>query len=456
MGFFWRKKVEPPWIRRQEGSEVLHVLESIPDSVRLPKTPLVKIAKFAAIGSTTGFQPLGTDEDNLRLARYERWALKSVAEKALCRGGKWGRVFRCHRYRLGSEVEVWRDPIRSSASFRKLETCGGVWVCPPCSAKVSERRRLELVQGVKAHREKGGAILFLTLTFPHGVGDVLKDILGRFLHAIRWMTGHSAYQALREEVGLLGYVRALEVTHGQNGWHPHTHSLLFIERPLSPVELELMKAKLFAVWVSACKAKGLPSPSFRHGVDLKPATANTEDLIAEYVAKWGYQPKKTPHWTATHELTKANSKHGRRHGRTPWDLLRSDLVEDDPQALALFAEYADAFKGRSQLTWSRGLRAKLSLGEELTDQELAEQASEDENQLLVSMDAHTWRRVVSAKAWPRLLEAAARCTLEDQDPIYDVLAELPDPPHGTPHFDPAPRGPKIERKSIQKTSQTAS
>jgi hypothetical protein len=367
----------------------------------------------------------------------ERWALKSVAEKALRGTAEGKRVYRCHRYRLGSEVELWHDPLKGSASFRKVETCHSVWSCPVCSAKISERRRLELVQGIKAHRENGGAVLFWTLTFPHTRSDELATILDRFLRAIRWLTSHKTYkQAIKPQFGILGYVRALETTHGvRNGWHPHAHALLFLERPLTDEQFGWLYIKLNDLWTRACERMGLPTPALGVGSHLKKATASTEEVVAEYVAKWGHQPSKVAHWTAPHELTKATSKRGRESSRTPWDLLRVNLVEEDPQALVLFREYVQAFKGRRQLTWTPGLRARLGLGVEQTDEEIAESASEDDNALLCTFDVETWRRIAWAGAQGAILDASGSGDLER---VYGVLERLPDPPRKAPRYEPRP------------------
>lgn len=408
-------------------------------------SPLVKIGNFAAIGSQSGLEADSTPETqadtetlNIRLARAERWALKGVAEKAL-RGTDLGkRLHRCNRYRLGAEVELWHDPLKNSASFRQVETCHSVWACPVCSAKVSERRRQELVQGVKNHRAAGGAVLFWTLTFPHTKADDLVVMLDRFLKAIRWLTSHRTYKTeIRPQFGIIGYVRALEVTHGaRNGWHPHAHSLIFLERELTAEQFGWLYSKLHSLWAKACERMGLDAPRLGVGSHLKAATASTEEVVAEYVSKWHVQPSKVPHWTATHELTKATSKRGREGGRSPWDLLRSDLVEDAPASLALFREYAEAFRGKAQLRWTPGLRGKLGLGVEMTDEELAETASEDDNDLLCAFDWRTWRRIAWAGAQGAILDAGGS---GDLDAVLVVLASLPDPPVKASTYEPIPR-----------------
>ena len=80
-------------------------------------------------------------------------------------------------------------------------------------------------------------------------------------------------------------------------------------------------------------------------------------------------------------MTKGHIKKGKAGGETPFDLLRAVLADkNDKQAAALFAEFAKAFKGKRQLSWSNGLKAKFNLVEK-DDEELAAEL-EDSAELL--------------------------------------------------------------------------
>lgn len=391
--------------------------------------PLGKIAKFAAIGSPSRFRDVqGTDTQLLQQgfpvdsleggqlvwARMERWALQTEAARALCRHnppGKdpWARIGQCTRYRLASEVICYHYPATKTGGFGNLVTCGSVWCCPLCSARVSERRRAELVTAVSNWRNEGHTVALLTLTFPHGAGDDLGDILDRFLSAWRKLTSWRAYKELAARVGLSGSIRALEVTHGDtHGWHPHGHVLMFLD---GVTDLAELRAELYALWVRACLRAGLPRPNERNGLDVRDGT-----YAARYVAKqWGIES----------ELTKAISKHGRSGNRTPWDLLRSSLHQDDARARGLFRVYADAFKGKKQLVWSRGLRAKLGLDVEETDEELAAAPGEGERTELLTLDGAAWRKVNWAKVRGRVAEIVGTGNAEH---VLDFLERLPDAP----------------------------
>ena len=105
-------------------------------------------------------------------------------------------------------------------------------------------------------------------------------------------------------------------------------------------------------------------------------------------------------------MTKGHIKKGKAGGETPFDLLRAVLADkEDKQAAALFAEFAKAFKGKRQLSWSNGLKAKFNLVEK-DDEELAAEL-EDSAELLGLISPDEWRDVLKVKARATVLELAA-------------------------------------------------
>ena len=65
-----------------------------------------------------------------------------------------------------------RDGTRSAA-YGGLKTCGSVWCCPVCAAKVATRRADDLATVMRAVDELGGSAFLLTLTMRHDRGDRL-------------------------------------------------------------------------------------------------------------------------------------------------------------------------------------------------------------------------------------------------------------------------------------------
>ena len=321
-------------------------------------------------------------------AKGDKWRLQDAARRLLpdLKG-----LQRCHctRHKGGAGVSIWKG--KNGAWFTGLMQCGSVWVCPICAGKVAEGRAEELQRGIDYALGTGHGCMMVTLTFSHGRGDVLADTLSGFSNALRALKSGRAYQALMREFGIVGEVRALEVTHGNaNGWHPHTHAITFARRKLSAGERCRFECRLFVLWRAACAKAGIGAPEFGPGVHIRPAKD-----AADYVAKWGF---------AT-EVTRSHIKTAKGGGRTPWQLL-ADSDAGDQRAAWLFREFAQCFKGKRQLYYSPGLRQKLGLKNEMTDQELLDIEPEEKTHVC-NLENDEWFLVMRFRMRGALLEAAA-------------------------------------------------
>lgn len=332
------------------------------------------------------------------LARVQRFILQSVARKFLPKS----RTDKCLRLRQSSkEIQVWQSIEYKTTSFSGLQTCGSVWACPVCSAKIAERRRAEIVAAMAAHKAAvHGCMNLLTLTAPHQITDSLADLLKKQALALKNMFADRKVRKVLIEMGVLGQIRALEVTHGRlseinNGWHPHYHFLLFAGAGVDLTRFDGPQMKDWAVrlylrWASCCEHAGLGTPSFAHGLKLDDGSK-----AAKYVAKWGLED----------EMTKGHTKKA-INGETPFDFLRSYLVDGtDKQAGALFKEFAETFKGKQQLRWSPGLKKRYAIGES-SDEELAVQM-DDYAAMLGTITLEQWCDVLAVDGRGTVLMLAA-------------------------------------------------
>ena len=110
-----------------------------------------------------------------------------------------------------------------------------------------------------------------------------------------------------------------------------------------------------------------------HGVIVLPGNA-----AAAYITKWGIE----------NEIVNPLHKEARQDHYTPFQLLQ---LYDQGEGWAgfLFKEFAVAFKGVSQLRWSKGLRDRLEMGASVSDQVLADEQTSKNSSLVVSM---TWEQ----------------------------------------------------------------
>ena len=405
----------------------------IPADNRAAKRPLGIVTKNSAPPpSNSRFDPVtgeGIDLETGELlarspqsARAERWALKSVVNKLLTGD----RVSKCMVLRAPipgrglSQIEVHKGQTHGKAFYHGLMACGSVWTCPICAAKIAERRRVELQQALEAAKAKGWGIHFVTLTVPHGIGDDLHEILGKLSTALKKLSGNAPFKKAKAQTGLqiYGYIRAQEVTYGVNGWHPHFHLLVFTQGDMGSSIVRYCYDK---AWRSACVASGLPEPHQVHG-----CTVQDGRFAAQYVSKWGIED----------EMTKANAKRGKRHGLSPWGLLRAVLDGNAPEiapeaAAALFRLYAHAFKGRRQLHWSVGLRAKLLPEQvELSDQQIVERPDDERAVLLAELSTDDWKAIRRVHGQAAVLEAAERGKDELAAVLYSLTASRTGSPSG--------------------------
>lgn len=361
------------------------------------KTESAPAGALPSVDPLTGEILGGTPVDH-RSARAQRYALKSVVNRLL----PVSRTSKCMRWHVPKQaLQIHKSDTNGRAFYSGLQVCASVWACPVCAAKISERRRVELLAAIERAKVLGLDVYLVTLTVPHGLGDDVRQVLDGILSAWRKSTTSRAGKKFRADFGIRGTVRALEVTYGANGFHPHIHALLFLDRGGSPSAVQRAFSPL---WQYACEKAGLPRPSFEHGCRVDDGSH-----AGSYAAKWGLDS----------EMTKSHMKKGKNGGSSPWDFLRNVLDKGDgyEKSAALFRVYADAFKGRRQLYWSNGLRDFLALGVDATDEEVAA-AQEDNAHVLSEISVDQWRAILGTKT-----EAAVLTMAEDHPLILPTLID---------------------------------
>jgi hypothetical protein len=318
--------------------------------------------------------------------RAERYALKSVVNRIFPKS----KTSKCSRWIVPSQqVKILKNDEFKKAHYKGLERCASVWLCPLCSAKISERRRVELVSAIASAQMMGLQVFMMTLTIPHGIGDDVKLIKHKMLNAWRKMTTSRAGKDMRKLLNVQGTIRALEVTHGQNGFHPHFHVLIFTSSTSTP---QTFQSAFYPLWLDACIKSGLPAPSEARGLKVDDGSK-----AAHYASKWGLED----------EMTKGHTKTSKgEKGMTPWDFLRDILLTDSKRSEGLFRVYADTFKGSRQLYWSNGLKSKLAVSD-ITDDELVHIEQETSYEL-AELTPDQWRAVLKTRSEAALLDLAER------------------------------------------------
>lgn len=351
------------------------------------------------------------------------------------------RVARC-RWRMGEQVNIHRSADHG-AHWSGIERCGSIWACPVCAAVIRAGRSVELGKASQVHRENGGSLVFVTLTMRHGRKDPLNVTLDAALRAWQRMLQGKAWGTFKERFEVSGYVRAVEITHGKNGWHPHIHALFFVGRPITEAEVDEWERLMYVRWARYVEKFGGGMPNFLRGVDVRSADDDGQ-AVTQYLTKL-QESTEGKRQKIENELVRSDMKSGRgKAGRAPFELLDDGRPGDDK----LWQEYYQATHGRRAITWSKGLRkALLPDDADKTDEELLEegarkgvrvitipakkydQARNDPGMLALALDlverGHDAEAALLIGGWvvPETDEAAPRP--EDRAPSPDPVREPP-------------------------------
>ena len=247
--------------------------------------PLVIYTDNSSILTQQGFQRI-----------RERFKLLDSTRKIL----KGERTQHCFFNRVDKNdgVGVMFNKARKKANYSNIMRCANAWGCPVCAAIISEHRKCEVKDAMDWWKAQGGSVLLLTLTVPHYSHTDIKQLKKDLKKAYsKFFKGVRASQNLFSKWMIEHYISCFEITHGENGFHPHYHILLFVPYAVGIGSHIGMEQDMYAVWKDCCTKSGLDEPSEKHGLHLQAGND-----AANYVAKWGLE----------HEMTKGHVKKGKR------------------------------------------------------------------------------------------------------------------------------------------------
>ena len=294
------------------------------------------------------------------------------------------RCMRCGREVLGGAVGV---KINSGvAHFSGLETCGSIWVCPVCQAKIRVRRGDEIAAGAAHHIASGGDVKWLTATLRHEEADTLPRTLGLIREGWRALWSGKAAVIDRRRYGSIGHIAVKEVTHGANGWHPHVHAAVMLERVITLEEHFEWWCRLRDRWDAFLVKSGWQACDPRYGLRFDFVNLSHTQALAAYIAK--LQDGKG----LGNEAARADLKTGRNGSRTPLQILADFGTWGNAADLELWHEYEQATRGVHAIRWSRGLKKRLLPDVvEQSDEEIA--AEEVGGDTIAYLLPHTWYRI---------------------------------------------------------------
>jgi hypothetical protein len=231
-----------------------------------------------------------------------------------------------------------------------VQSCGSIWACPVCAAKIRERRADDISRGALAHMAVGGSIYMATLNARHRIGRRLAPLLPTVIGGFRQklISGRRGSPNVRPSGSSARSAPPGSPT--ADGWHPHLHVLVFCQGTPDPADL----ARAIDRWGRAWREW-----TAQHGFDASPARGVPREPVvnagqaAEYVAK--LQDGKD----VGRELFRGDLTAGRAGSLLPFELLEHVRATGDVDALDVWHEFEHATFGRRAIEWSRGLRARL-------------------------------------------------------------------------------------------------
>jgi len=284
--------------------------------------------------------------------------------------------------RYGASGVVVRRLPDGRACYSGLYRCGDFWRCPSCRVTLGIRRAHQIETALRQHVDAGGSALLATYTVPHTRDESLPVVLARLAGTWRRYAVHTWRDVLGAHY--VGAVRALEVVHGVNGWHPHYHALVFVAAGLpylTPVAVALAER-----WSRVAGA------DWR--ADVRQVARDGVAAVARYLTTDGVAG-------ASYEVASPAAKvpAGRSYPEILYDYARYRSSVD----AALVYEYAAALHGVHHLTVSSRLRRLYDFVDPALD--WAQIADED---VLALLNSDEWLSILNAGEDRNLLDDLAR------------------------------------------------
>jgi hypothetical protein len=295
-------------------------------------------------------------------------------------------------------VSVRRSPD-AVAGFAGLQHCGSVWSCSVCSSSILVQRALEIGAVLSQAVAEGHSLGFGTLTMRHRRGEALKGLWDAAGGAWQRAISGKGWVTVKDARGVVGWVRVWEVTDGVNGWHVHVHFVVVLAPGSTAADLDAVAGGMFGRWSAGLVAAGRDAP-WLVGQEWHIASGDDASSdLAGYLFKLAEAGSVRPPAAALGlELT--HTQPGRARSdlatRPTWALLDDFSTTGDLDALGRWHEWERGSKGRRQVGWSKGLRARFAPDlATVSDEGLVEREMGSAADDLVVISLSGWERLVS-------------------------------------------------------------
>lgn len=262
---------------------------------------------------------------------------------------------------LGFAAPTGYVAIESNGSHVRatgMKVCHNLWCCPACATigLAKQAKKLEII--IKAFAERDIVPFMVTITIPHNKVNSAKEVLDNVKKLQRAMFGNmfSRCKAKKDttiRIKNYGKVSFWETTHGANGWHFHSHNLVFVHKDDFP-KLD----SLYPTWQKTYK-----NYLKKFGI-VQTNGEITKNGFHCSVDAYGKIRTHTSVSYLTAELTTGKTKKTRTDGnRNIWEILKSGTDAD----MKLFLEYADATRFIQKVSYGKQILPFLGFTQEYFD-----------------------------------------------------------------------------------------
>lgn len=315
---------------------------------------------------------------------------------------------------IGDFIQFKKNNIHKNVSVSGVSTCGSVWACPVCRAKIVNQRSKELNEIYEKGSKKGYEFHLITLTVPHERKDNLAELYGssslrvglsgaltKFRQSRVWSKEFKPF------IEHIGDIRAIEITYGLNsGFHPHVHMVVLSKKKFPE---KYWTDKLLKQWQKNCVSSGLKKPNER---GIKIDYVQSSEMVT-YLSKWSVGSEL--------QSDSAKESKGKNFSIAELELMLIDEKARGMNALSLetisgiLKAYYSATKGQKQLVYG-GLRndwKKDLLESEFTDEEISmtDLIDEKEDHIFIIRKS-LYKKLKKSGILSELIEATELISLE--------------------------------------------
>jgi len=326
--------------------------------------------------------------------------LRNVARRTLFglvdKNGRGQKTCTCGNGDGGDTMTVGKNQYGRRVTLGII-TCKSVWTCPVCADSITARRRDEVRDVLNGYQyQEQGYVYMLALTLPHTREQRLRDVAGALKQSWNKFVQSGAYPKIKNEIGLQGYIKTMEMTVNTGaGWHPHFHCLFFVKHELTEQARLDIEQRLYDRWALLVEKQGMGKCNrsiFQFTRALNPEQAT------DYALKGNLSS----------EMTGWHKKHAKGGGYTPFALLDVIRTSNNPKkvkwAKGLFREYGDYVKGSRYTTYSKSLKNTYGIRDD-NDEELLENEEQSYIKPEVSLNMNDYYTLIKKDVYDEFLQS---------------------------------------------------